>query len=123
MVLDHTIVLVQDPDAAVRFYTSILGLRDGGKVGELAIVYVNDSLILGFREGQDVQSRHYAFAMDADEFERIFQRLKDAGILYGDRAWTVGNMQGPGLTPGARGPGKSIYFRDPSQHLLEIRTY
>ncbi len=123
MVLDHTIIPVQDQDRAVRFYTSILGLRDGGRVGHFAVVYVNDSLTLDFRAEQEVQSRHFAFAMDGDEFETVFQRIKDAGIPYGDSPWTVGNMQGPGMTHGARGQGKAVYFRDPSEHLLEIKTY
>jgi len=123
MVLDHTIVPVQDPEATVRFYTSILGMRDGGTVGQFSVVYVNDALTLDFRAAEEIQSRHFAFAMDADEFETIFQRIKDAGLAYGDSPWTVGNMQGPGRTHGARGPGKAVYFRDPSDHLLEIKTY
>ena len=74
MVLDHTIIPVQDQDRAMRFYTSILGLRDGGRVGHFAVVYVNDSLTLDFRAEQEIQSRHFAFAMDAEEFETVFQR-------------------------------------------------
>lgn len=123
MVLDHTIIPVQNQDAAVAFYTSMLGLRDGGRVGHFAVVYVNDSLTLDFRAEESVQARHFAFAMDAEEFDTVFQRLKDAGIAYGDSPWTVGNMQGPGMTHGARGQGKAVYFCDPSGHLLEIKTY
>ena len=32
-------------------------------------------------------------------------------------------MRGPGMTQGARGMGKAVYFRDPTGHMLEIKTY
>jgi catechol 2,3-dioxygenase-like lactoylglutathione lyase family enzyme len=31
--------------------------------------------------------------------------------------------EGPGMMHGAWGQGKAVYFRDPSEHLLEIKTY
>ena len=31
--------------------------------------------------------------------------------------------EGPGMMYGAWGQDKSVYFRDPSEHLLEIKTY
>jgi len=126
MVLDHTIVPVKDQEEAVRFYTTVLGLQAGGPAGrdrQFAVVRVNDALTLDFLAATDVPSQHFAFAMEAAEFDAVFQRVKAAGIAYGDSPWTVGNMQGPGMTHGARGLGKAVYFRDPSGHLLEIKTY
>jgi len=32
-------------------------------------------------------------------------------------------MRGPGITLGAKGDGKAVYFKDPSGHVLEIKTY
>jgi extradiol dioxygenase family protein len=32
-------------------------------------------------------------------------------------------MQGPGITVGSQGDGKAVYFKDPSGHVLEIKTY
>jgi|GEM_PF-2808581 len=32
-------------------------------------------------------------------------------------------MQVPGITIGAKGDGKAVYFTDPSGYLLEIKTY
>ena len=31
-------------------------------------------------------------------------------------------MCGPGMTQGARGMGKAVYFRDPTGHMLELKT-
>ena len=57
------------------------------------------------------------------EFDATFGRVRDAGIAYGDSFHAVGNMQGPGDEDGARGPGKAVYLKDPSEHLVEIRYY
>jgi hypothetical protein len=61
--------------------------------------------------------------MARSEFEEIFGRVRAAGIEYGDSFHQVGNMRGPGDEVGAQGPGKSVYFFDPSKHLIEIRHY
>jgi catechol 2,3-dioxygenase-like lactoylglutathione lyase family enzyme len=123
VVLDHTIIPVRDQQEAVAFYTEILGLQDGGMVGPFAVVRVNDTLTLDFIVADPAPSRHYAFAMDADEFDAAFRRIQAAGIPYGDGPFDTSNRRGPGLTAGARGQGQAVYFHDPSGHLLEIKTY
>ena len=123
VVLDHTIVPAYDAQEAVRFYTTILGLQDEGTAGPFAVVRVNETFTLDFIEADPTPGRHYAFAMSADEFDAAFQRIRDAGIAYGDDPHKPDNMQGPGITHGARGMGKAVYFHDPSGHLLEIKTY
>jgi catechol 2,3-dioxygenase-like lactoylglutathione lyase family enzyme len=126
IVLDHTIVPVKNQDETVTFYTTIFGLKGegrGGREGQFAIVRINDALAFDFLTAETVSSQHFAFAMDAAEFEAIFQRIKAAGIPYGGTPWDEGSMQGPGMTHGARGLGEAVYFRDPSGHLLEIKNY
>ena len=61
--------------------------------------------------------------MEADEFEDAFARIRESGIAYGDSPYAVENMQGPGMTMGAKGKGKAVYFKDPSVNVLEIKTY
>lgn len=123
VVLDHTIVPVNDREKAVEFYTRIFGFEDLGEVGPFLAVRVNDSLNLDFRQSDDFRSIHYAFAMEAGEFEDAFQRIKDSKIPYGDSPRAQDNMQGPGITVGSQGDGKTVYFKDPSGHVLEIKTY
>jgi catechol 2,3-dioxygenase-like lactoylglutathione lyase family enzyme len=123
VVLDHTIVPVNDREQAVEFYARIFGFEELGEVGPFLALRVNDSLNLDFRKDEDFSSIHYAFAMEPDEFEAAFQRIKDAKIPYGDSPFAQDNMQGPGMSPGARGDSKGVYFKDPSGHLLEIKTY
>jgi hypothetical protein len=52
-----------------------------------------------------------------------FERMKQAGIPYGDQFDSVGNMKGPGNEAASRGMGQAVYFFDPDKHLLEIRHY
>ena len=122
-VLDHTIVPVRNRDASVEFYTRIFGFDDLGEMGPFLAVRVNDSLTFDFQESDDFRNIHYAFAMDADEFEAAFTRIRESEIPYGDNPREQENMKGPGMTNGAKGLGKAVYFKDPDGHVLEIKTY
>ncbi len=66
---------------------------------------------------------HYAYAFDADTFGHVFERPRASGLQYGDHNAVPDNMQGPGRSTGARGQTYSVYFHDPTGHLLEIITY
>jgi catechol 2,3-dioxygenase-like lactoylglutathione lyase family enzyme len=114
---------VIDREQAVEFYSRIFGFKDLGEVGPFLAVRVNDSLNLDFSQSDDFRSIHYAFAMESNEFEEAFQRIKDSKIPYGDSPYAQDNMQGPGITVGSQGDGKAVYFKDPSGHVLEIKTY
>ena len=122
-VLDHTIVPVRDREEAVEFYSRIFGFADLGEVGPFLPVRVNDTFNLDFRDSDDFRSIHYAFAMEPDEFEAAFARIQESGIPYGDSPYEQDNMKGPGMTMGAKGLGKAVYFKDPNDHVLEIKTY
>ena len=117
------IVPVNDREESVEFCSRIFGFEDLGEVGPFLVVRVNDSLNLDFRQSDDFRSIHYAFAMDAGEFEAAFQRIKDSNIPYGDSPRAQDNMQGPGIKAGSQGDGNAVYFQDPSGHILEIKTY
>ena len=121
--LDHTIVPVKSREEAVEFYSRIFGFEDLGEVGPFLAVRVNDTFNLDFRDVDDIQSIHYAFAMEPTEFEAAFDRIKESGIPYGDAPYDQENMKGPGMTMGAKGMGKAVYFIDPNGHVLEIKTY
>ncbi len=122
-VLDHTIVPALDQDEAAQWYSRIMGFEHLGRVGHFSAARVNDSLVFDFSNSEDFHPMHYAFAMAPEEFEAAFQRVKEEGITYGDSPSRMDNMEGPGMTMGARGQGKAVYFKDPNGHVLEIKTY
>lgn len=121
--LDHTIVCSTDRQASIDFYTRVLGFEYGGRVGRFEVVLVNDRLGFDFVEEESCSSRHFAFVLDTAEFDAVFARLKSAGIAFGDGPGRVSNMRGPGRSTGTLGRTYSVYFTDPSGHILEILTY
>jgi catechol 2,3-dioxygenase-like lactoylglutathione lyase family enzyme len=121
--LDHLILAVNDRDETLAFYTEVLGLTYDGEAPPFSVIRVTDRLTLQIAPWGSGGGEHLAFAMAKDAFEQVFSRVREAGIPYGDTFHEVGNMRGPGDEPGARGPGKAVYFFDPSRHLIEIRHY
>ena len=121
--LDHIILAVNNRDETLRFYTEVLGLTHDGEAPPFSVLRVTDRLTLQIAPWGTDGGEHLAFAMTKAEFEDVFSRVRESGIPYGDSFHEVGNMQGPGAEPGARGPGKAVYFFDPSKHLIEIRHY
>ena len=119
--LDHLILPVNDCGASLDFYTGVLGFTDEGERAPFTVVRVSADLVLQLAPWGTTGGTHLAFAMPREEFARVFQRVRDTGIAYGDAFDTVGNMRGPGEAPGAHGPGKGVHVFDPKQHLIEIR--
>ena len=123
MQLDHLILSVNDIDESVRFYTEILGLTHEGQREPFTVIRVTPDLTLQLAPWGSGGGEHLAFALPRSDFDATFERVKAAGIEYGDSFHSVGNMQGPGEEEGSHGPGQTVYMFDPSKHLIEIRHY
>jgi catechol 2,3-dioxygenase-like lactoylglutathione lyase family enzyme len=121
--IDHLILNVNDVRDTVAFYVDVLGFRDAGRDGPFHVVRVSDDFILQLAGRGTPGGEHLAFALAPADFDRVFARLRDRGIPYGDAFDKVGSNTGPGHETGARGGGPTVYFFDPNRHLLEIRTY
>jgi catechol 2,3-dioxygenase-like lactoylglutathione lyase family enzyme len=122
--LDHTILEVHDLSESLRFYRDVVGLEYKGKDGPFEGLLVTPDLALELYDGWPVGGpRHLAFAMDRTTFEDTFERVRDAGIAYGDGPSQTENMKGPGPSSGVHGSTDSVYFKDPNGHILEILTY
>jgi catechol 2,3-dioxygenase-like lactoylglutathione lyase family enzyme len=117
IVLNHTIVPARDKVAAARFFAGIFGLdwKDGD---HFASVRLNDTLTFLFdEEDPSFESHHYAFHVSDIEFDAIFNRLKQAGLVFGSAPWSLQD----GKLNDWNG-GRGVYFRDPEGHLLELMT-
>jgi len=123
MQLDHLILPVHDAAESVVFYTDIVGMTYDGEDGPFSVVRVSPELTVLLAPWGTEGGMHLALALSQADFDRTFDRVREAGIEFGDSFHSVGNMRGPGDEDGARGPGKAVYFFDPNKHLIEIRTY
>ena len=117
--LDHTILSVNDIEKSARFYYKVLGF----KYEPEALVRISPTLVFQLMQRPPQTSQHLAFSMSKSEFEDVLGRLKSASIPYGDNFDTVGTMTGPGTSHGSKKSAKSIYFKDPDGHMLEIMHY
>ena len=121
----ETALYVDDLDRAAGFYADVLGLASLHEDDRLRAFAVGNSVLLLFRRGASLATiklpggtipphdgsgpLHVAFAVAADELAGWEARLRDHGVAV------------EGRTDWRRG-GRSIYFRDPDGHLLELAT-
>lgn len=123
MIPDHVILKVNDLAESAGFYTAILGWTDEGPQGPFRVLRVSKEFTVQLAPWGTEGGEHLAFSMNPSEFDQVFERIRQAGIPFGDAFNTVGEMNGPGAEVGSQGQGASLYFFDPNQHLLEIRFY
>ncbi len=122
----ETAIYADDMERAKRFYEEVMGLKPMFTDHRLTAYDVaGRSVLLVFKRGASVQPAvmpggtipghdgagplHLAFAIDADQLGSWEERLRMHGVeIEGRTNWQRG--------------GKSIYFRDPDGHLLELAT-
>ena len=121
--LDHLILKVNDLAVSVEFYTAVLGFTADATDGPFTIVRAGPDFQLQLAAWGTPGFEHYAFTVSKREFDEIFARIQATGVPHGATFDSVGTNTGPGAESGARGPAPTLYFNDPNNHLLEIRTY
>jgi catechol 2,3-dioxygenase-like lactoylglutathione lyase family enzyme len=122
----ETCLYVDDLERAARFYEQVLELEVLTSDARFRAYDVGGkSVLLLFRRGATLETvhmpggtipphdghgpLHMAFAVAADALPQWEQRLRERGIaVEGRTSWSRG--------------GRSIYFRDPDGHLLELAT-
>lgn len=122
----ETAIYVDDLELAAQFYDRVFGLEpllreqrvvayDAGSSTVLllfkrGVSMTGQSLPGGFIPAHDGWGPiHFCFAIDAEQVPLWEARLVQLGVPVESRmAWPSG--------------GKSIYFRDPDQHLIELAS-
>jgi catechol 2,3-dioxygenase-like lactoylglutathione lyase family enzyme len=117
IVLDHTIVPARDKTASAKYFAELFGLPCGDAIGPFIPVQVNPSLTFDFDDRRPFEVHHYAFHLSDDEFDAVFGRVKARGLVYGSDPYDQENMRVREFNG-----GRTVYFKDLNDHLLEIRT-
>jgi catechol 2,3-dioxygenase-like lactoylglutathione lyase family enzyme len=127
--MDHIVLNVSDIDRSLHFYSDILGLTilriDEYRSGEVGFpsVRINEHTIIDLnppeRQTKKVSGiagnlNHLCLCTENDDMDAVAEYLKGQGVEI---------ETGPIQRWGARGAGTSVYFRDPDQNLVEVRTY
>lgn len=117
--LDHVMVPSHDQRAAAKRLGDLLGVEwaESG-TGPFSPVYVNDGLTIDFIDDPGpFPINHYCFRVSDAEFDRIFDRIRTAGIAYrsaphGPHDMQVGTILG----------GRMVYWNEPDGHYWEMLT-
>jgi catechol 2,3-dioxygenase-like lactoylglutathione lyase family enzyme len=119
--LDHLVLTVSDLDAAVAFYTTVLGMTEVSFGGSRKALRFGDAKINLHLAGHEFEpkathplpgSADLCFVVD-DPVPDVMRTLADAGIT----------TDGPYDRTGANGPIVSCYLRDPDGNLIELANY
>ncbi|MFC4529187.1 VOC family protein [Sphaerisporangium dianthi] len=118
--LNHAIVPAIDNRQAAGFFAFIMGLEEqppAGRDGHFAPVRINDTLTLDFMTVDEPVGVHLAFDVDPATFERILDRLRQAGVPYGDHPAHPdnGRIDHP-LCP------RGLFFVDAARNLYEVMS-
>lgn len=113
--LDHTIVPSKDKHAAAQFFARIFGLDYVGQKGHFVPINLNQRLTLDFDNVEDFEQHHYAFHVNAAEFDDIFGRVVGEDIIYGSSPVSTEDMKTYNKLD-----RRGFYFHDPDGHILEV---
>jgi catechol 2,3-dioxygenase-like lactoylglutathione lyase family enzyme len=116
--LNHTIMPARDRDATADFLVELLGLDPAPEYGPFRVVSLgNDVSIDVVQAGDELPSQHYAFLVSEEEFDQIWDRIKERGLTY----WADPFHRQEGRINTNDG-GRGLYWSDPNGHNLEIIT-
>ena len=115
--LNHTIVPCHDNVATAKFYEEIFGFEFLKEWGHFAVVKVNSTLTLDMMNKEEFSWIHLAFKVTEEQFDEIFQRIKDKELTYGSSPNRLDDMKNNDYYG-----GRGVYFKDPNGHILEILT-
>jgi len=119
-VADYVILIVEDMDRALRFYTDVLGLRLGHRSGDYAQLDTGATRLGLYTRGAMAKTLGMSLkppSHNAPGFEIGF-KVPDVGEAFAE---LVGRGASAVMPPTDRPWGqRTAYVRDPDGHLIEL---
>jgi len=117
---DYVVLIVEDLDRALRFYTEVLGLRLGHRSGDYAQLATGATRVgLYTRDAmaKTLGTPLKKSSQNAPGFEIGF-KVPDVDAVFSE---LVGRGASPAMPPTTRPWGqRTAYVRDPDGHLIEL---
>ncbi|CAN5206419.1 VOC family protein [soil metagenome] len=116
--LNHTIVWASERKKSAGFLAEMLGRPEPHRFGHFEVVTLDNGVALDFADhAPPIQSQHYAFLIDEDDFDAVLARIRERRVAHWadpmrSRADAINHDDG----------GRGVYFADPDDHLLEVIT-
>jgi len=116
---NHTIIAARDRRESASFIARLFGLSEPVEWGPFASVALDEGVLLQFAEPgiDDIQMQHYAFLVDDETFDAIYERMLARNIEH----WADPQTTLPGQINTHHG-GRGFYFKDPAGHGMEVIT-
>jgi catechol 2,3-dioxygenase-like lactoylglutathione lyase family enzyme len=116
---NHTLVYARNKATSSAFLTDMLGLQPATPFGPFLVVELDNGASLDFLnvDNTPITPQHYAFLIDEEDFDPIFDRIRARGLDH----WADPFKQHAGEINTNDG-GRGVYFDDPDGHLLEVLT-
>ncbi len=123
----HLAFPVRDLEEARRFYASLLGCPTGREskewidfdlYGHQIVAHLappENGAATNQVDGKDVPVRHFGVILEWNEWERLAEKLKQAGVKF---------VIEPGIRfKGQAGEQATMFFQDPSGNALEFKAF
>ena len=112
--IQHVNLQVGDLDAAVAFYTDVIGLGmaptpDIGMPAQF--IAINDYQEIHINQSDDVKPERAHFCLRVADFNGVYHRAKAAGVIE-SRTWGHAKRLASGVV--------QMFVRDPAGNLVEI---
>lgn len=115
--LNHTIINSYNNLESAKFYEYIFDFKFLKEWGHFAVVQVNSTLTFDFLTKEKFSKQHYAFKVNDEQFDKIFEKIQELDLIYGSGPYERDNMK-----INHHYGGRGVYFSDPNGHILEILT-
>jgi lactoylglutathione lyase len=114
--INHVSVHAVDMEVSIRFYTELFGMErlpspDFGQPVEW-LRLGDQQLHLFLREDLEAAPAFHHFSLDVDDFEAVYARAKELGILSADAFGSSLRVHPAGWV--------QLYVRDPAGNLVEV---
>jgi catechol 2,3-dioxygenase-like lactoylglutathione lyase family enzyme len=120
--IDHFVLTVRSIDATCAFYARVLGMDVVTFAGGRKALAFGGQKINLHEAGREFEPKAHRPTPGSGDFCLIAAVPLDAVVEH-LAACGVQIVEGPVAKTGARGPIRSVYFRDPDDNLVEVSTY